>query len=359
MSYIIGIDALAGVHYPRAVLNGTDKGQIVCIFLRTFNIVDNVKYVITQWAKSNKFSMIIVHTAKFDTTHAYKITDAQLKELYQDASWLHKLSSQTKTKIGISPFCEHNHFRKVMEPIFNRLEEIAPNCTLVNSIWKGEEIPNTLTDIHIEKRSRLPKIPKNEFTVSFDGFGGDKNDPKRVNFTDTDVQSIIEHYEKSGRLHSVRAWNFRCNGKYSHLDVTPIGKRKMFPDKHCIRGYIYTLSKREGGEWLKDKLYKTFADDHGVDLSKPVNRSKDLKILFILPIDDATIEIKTKDGKRVATANKHPDAHTGTPKGNRYYLSMYMSQLADIVYKHSKSYLIQIKDYPLIDCRLRSGLFKD
>lgn len=358
----VGNDFLAGIHFQEAVIRSLRKDDVGGIFLTTFQKKDkddkkvDAKRFIEKILKQKKLSQLVVHLEKFDKTHAYLAPDKR-PQMWANLEWCSKMQEKyPHTRLLVSFFCEHNHPVRVMKPIFDKGRQLAPNIAFVNSIWKGQEVPNTITEIHIENAHTLPPIPKNEFTLSFDGFGGDKNDPRRCDFPDANIFEILKKYILSNRLIHIRAWNFRHNGKKSHLDAASVDNRKHFPNAPYLLGSIYTLAQREGAEWSKDRLYKTFADDHGGVFPK----TKDCKAMVILPDVDSdrvhVFDIKGSNICMMTTQGLPP--HTGVPAGKRFYADLFASQIADKAYKNTGSYLVRIGSNPLLDARLRGCLFR-
>ncbi len=337
-----GQDYLGGTKFESAILKTHPAGWAAGIFYWTFG---EAKKTIRKMLRSRKVGDFVIHLAPFDYSHEYNI-DKYMPIIEPVAIWCNNMQIEfPNTKILISPFCEHNHKRQVMSKVFARLRKLAPNCGMVNSIWKGDEVANTITEIHLED-SKLKPRPKNDiYLVSFDGFGGEGDG----DFTDTDVQRILEFYKDARH---VRAWNFRYNGKFGHKDTTVLNKRKHWPDEHYLRGHAAIMKKREGSiTWPNTALYKPFADDHGTG-------GKDNKAMCILNIREKQVSVRDSKGKIIDVMTRAKDDHIGDPKGGRFYSKKYAYQLADIAEFNTGSRLIKIGDMPLTDGDLRSGRFK-
>lgn len=342
-----GNDFLAGRLYQSALLKSLRQGEVGGIFLTTFG---DAKKTVEKILKTKKLSEIVIHLAPFDGSHKYPVNSLK-KQIMKDTAWCEKMQLKyPDTDIMISFFCEHNHKADTMKPLFKEGKEIAPHCFFVNSIWKGEEVPNTITEIHIPNSKQLPPVPKNEFTLAFDGIGGDGSG----DFPDCNIQKIIEKYSVSGRLRHIRAWNFRHNGKYGHNDPAKVNEREHFPNEQYLRGSVATLMPREGNTWPDNKLGKSFADDHG----NPLNNTKDCRFMCILPdIDSSNVKVFDSKNNIIDTMYRvKPDSPK--PKGKRYYSKYFAIELAELAYKKTKSYLIRVGNNSLIDARLRSGVFK-
>jgi hypothetical protein len=341
----LGQDALGVFHYKKAFIQAFQTGDCMGLMLRTFGDARNVlKSILTKC----KISQLVIHLAPFDYDHVYPIKKLK-KQIILDAKFIEKLAKKyPNTLFMISPFCEHNHKKNVMAPLFADLRRVAPSCWFVNSIWKGEEVAGTVTEIHIPKSKNLPKRPQNQFyTVALDGLGGDGSGDS----PDIDMSKVLEKYSDAMHL---RVWNFRHNGKFGHKDETPINKRNCWPSVHYLKGHRALLEPRQGSlTWSQNSLYKPFSDDHGGGAA-----SKDNKAMCILQLDKETVKVFDSKGIHIATMNRVRPNHMGTPKGARYYADVYAYQIAEIAIKNTGNALIRIDDMPLTDGRLRSGLFR-
>lgn len=337
---LYGPDALAGKHYQKQIIRAVQPGSAGGIFLRTFG---DARTTVKAMACSDKFAEIVVHLATFDKTHAYPIAKLR-SQVLADARWLEQnVATKCSAKLMLSPFCEHNHKARDMLPLFADLRKAAPSTLMVNAIWRGEQVPNTITEIHIPDARGPPKKPKGEYVVSFDGFGGDGSG----DFPDADIPSLLARYSDARHI---RYWNFRFNGKYGHNDTTPIAERKHWPDVRYIRGHAATMKQREGGiTWPKTALYKTFADDHGNE-----GPTKDNKAMAILPVDKPAVDVFDSRGKKIDRMIRYrPDSPN--PKGARYYSPRYAFQIANDAKKNTGSALIRIDKMPPTDGYLRSN----
>lgn len=342
---LFGGDYLAGTLYQKAMIQAHPKGWAGGIFLRTFG---DARQTVRAMGKSGKFSEVVVHLAAFDNAHAYPVNKLK-KQLINDARWLNRIANEfPATKWLCSPFCEHNHREDTMQEVFSFLQEVAPSCIMLNSIWKGEEVPGVLTEIHIPDTKGAPKKPKNNYTVSFDGFGSDGSG----NFPDADIPALLQKYADARHI---RFWNFRLNAKFGYKDKTPIPQRKCFPSVDYIKQLAATMKERESFvSWPKSSLYKPMSDDHGNG-----GASKDNKALAILKSNLGMVKIFDKNGTQIDTMKRMlPDFNTPELKGGRFYSNKYAYQIADIAQKNTGSRLIKIHDMPLTDGDLRSGLFK-
>lgn len=336
---IFGPDALGGMHYERALLKSLWMGDCCGIMLTTFGKAHKTT---KRLGLCEKLSDLAVHLAPFDYSHKYPVKQ-HLKQLRKDAKWLEELAQDTNTEILLSPFCEHNHPRKVMAPLFDELRAIAPSCLMLNSIWKGEQVPGTITEIHLPN-SKLVKKPSGQYTVAFDGFGGDGNG----DFPDADVPAILSHYSDARHI---RCWNFRYNGKCNHEDQTPVSRRKFWPTQAYLEGHRHTMKAREGSiSWPENALYKPFADDHGGGPN-----SKDNKAMCILPLRAESVSVFNSVGHKIDTMTRYPGDHK---LGARYYSNLYAYQIADKAAEGTGSRRIRIANMPLTDGDLRSGLFR-
>jgi hypothetical protein len=342
----LGADYLGGVKYESAMIKTHPVNRVGGIFLRTFGPALNT---IEKMCASFKFSEIVIHIAPFDPTHAYSLNQ-YLPRVYSDAKALERLSKKyPNTVLLLSPFCEHNHSTSTMLPVFNKLKTIAPSCGYINSIWKGGRVPGIITELHLENSKKLPKVPTENYTISFDGFGGDGSG----DFSDTDIMAILNKYSTARHI---RCWNFRFNGKFGHKDETPIKNRRFWPDDNYLKCHHEMMRNREGRLTFTDKmLYKPMADDHG-------QGGKDNHAMIILPSRGDSIEVLDTNGKVIDIMRRFGDPHIGTPKGNRYYSSRYSYQLAEIARINTGSSLGKFRApdiiTPYTDLALRSNFFR-
>ncbi len=290
---------------------------------------------------------IVIHIGPFDNSHAYPIAKLR-KFVLEETKKLEALSKKhPKTILMLSPFCEHNPSTKNIKPLLDEMKRLAPSCLIVNSIWKGQEVPGYITEIHIPT-SKLPRKPKGEYTVAFDGFGGDGSG----DFSDANIQAILDNYSDARHI---RAWDFRFNGKFGHNDKTPIAQRKSWPSVKYIKGKLAAMKRREGDlTWPKTALYKTFADDHGNE-----GPTKDNRAMCILPRGGQSVEVLDSNGNVIDKMQRFGDPH---PMGPRFYSTKYAFELGDIAQANTGRRLISIRSgkdvYPLTDADLRSGIFK-
>lgn len=334
----LGADYLGGKHYKKEILKTHPQNWAAGIFLRTFG---NATGFIEKMCESKKFSEIVIHLAPFDRTHKYDFKN-YVSQVKKDAATMEQISKRfPSTVLMLSPFCEHNHPKVKMEPLFKELKQIAPSCLMLNSIWKGEEVPGIITEIHLEN-SNFKKRPSGEYTVSFDGFGGDgKGDSP-----DCNIMDILNHYSTARHI---RIWNFRYNGKYGHKDPSGISDRKYWPSEEYLRGHNAMMKNREGSiTYPGNALYKPFADDHGVG-------GKDNKALVITKKSVSSLKVFDSNGKVIDVMQRFMPDHADGP---RYYSSKYAYQLGDLAQKNTGSRLIKIDDLPLTDADLRSNKFR-
>lgn len=337
----LGADYLGGKHFERAILQTHPQGWAGGIFLTTFG---DARSTVRALACSGKVGELVVHISPFDRSHAYPLRqlEAQVRKY---APFLERTAKECPRAIIMpSPACEHNHKAKDYKKILDLTRKLAPSTLPINSIWKGERVYGYTTEIHLEN-SKPRAAPGGDYTISFDGFGGDGSG----DFTDADIPKLLERYQTARH---VRLWNFRYNGKFGHKDTTPVDKRKHWPDVDYLKGHNAMLKQREGAvTWPKTALYKPFADDHG-------QGGKDNKAMVIIQTSKKTVRVFDSSGKLVDEMIRAASDHNGLPKGGRFYSSRYAYQLGDSAKKNTGSRLIRVENLPLTDADLRSGLFK-
>jgi len=353
----IGGDFLGGAFYEKEAIQASVKGDVCGIMPETFSGKKGNGWLTAEaFAKSGKFSEMVVHMTPFDGSHKYPIE--KLKPLLKkNALRLESLAKKYSTVILASPFCENRHDKKTMKDLFAWLSPLCPSCLLVNSsLNAGVSIPGVILEIHLESSRTLPKEPDGEYIISFDGFGGNKKYPG--DFPDANIPEILSKYPR--RRHA-RYWNARLNGKFSPTQDNPgaPNNRKHWPDVNYLTGHRITLTPRQGKlTWPNNALLKTFADDHGEG-----SHSKDNKLMFILPRGKDSIEVLDSKGTVIdKPSTRGLPPHTGDPKGPRYYSSKSMAEVANIAVKNTGSRIITVRSqkdtYPQTDVGLRSGKFK-
>lgn len=343
-----GVDYLAAVKYINTILKTHPTGWAAGVMLRTFG---NARSVIQKFADSKKFvgSDIVVHLAPFDYSHRYPIKSNRAQVL-ADAEWIQKLAEDyTDRTFMLSPFCEHNHPSSRMEPFLNQIRETAPSCLLVNSIWKGDAIPDYITELHVVN-SKPMRLPSGQVTIAFDGFGGDGSG----DFPDADVPTMLKRF--SGARH-VRLWNFRYNGKFGHKDKSDIKNRKSWPGEHYMRGHNAMMKLFRAAPTLPpDRLLKPFADDHG---GGP--ETKDNKMMCIMPQSAVggakKLDVFDSENNKVDTMTRFDPPHPNDPPGPRFYSKKSAYQVGNLAEKNTGQRTITILN-KVTDPDLRSGKFK-
>lgn len=341
---IYGGDYLGGMHFERDMLVAHARGGVGGIMLRTFG---DARKTSTKMAESGKFAEILIHLYPFDRSHNYNIARA-MPGLRKDTAFCAEIAKQYGAKILISPFCEHLHPTREMIPVFAELKKIAPMCEFVNSGPIDQEVPGVIQDVHLSNSS-FKRKPKGPYTVSFDGFGSNGEG----DFSDANIPEILEHYKDARHI---RCWDFRFNGKSSHLDTTPIQSRRAWPSYDYIVGKLHQMRTRQGKEsWPDTQLWKPFADDHG---GGPM--SKDNRALAILPLPSEIKRVYVYDikGLQIDTLFREKKDHTGEPKGGRFYSRLYAYQIGNRAQERTGSRLIRVGDSPYTDVDFRSGRFR-
>lgn len=350
---IYGADYLFGKFYKTQMNRSHPRGWAAGIFFRSPEDAKrkwDAKKIIVSMCKTGKYSEIVIHLAPFDKTHNYPITEETKHRILKDTQWVRDLQLKyPDTKLLPSPFCEHNHLKNEITPLLMDMLEIMVVPQVVNSIWRGSEVPGTITEIHLAN-SKLPKRPKNpEYTVSFDGFGG----KGEGNFTDTNIENILNNYSDARHI---RWWDFNNNGKFGWEDTSSVDNRRFFPSTGYLKARHAMMKKREGSITYPNKaLYKPCSDAH----EKPT--WKDGMPLVITHTYENSIQAKDIHGKKIISLTRVlPDYDVPGPlKGAaRYYSREFSNKLGDLAEKSSGSRLVQFDNLPLTDVDLRSSKFK-
>ncbi len=341
---IFGVDYLAAIKYVNTILKTHPVGWAAGIFLRTFG---DARSVVQRFADSPRFvgSDIVIHLAPFDYSHKYPIGPNKA-QILKDAEFIQRIAEEYRDRtFMLSPFCEHNHPISRMEPFLGEVHNHAPTCPLINSIWKGDIVPGYITEKHATD-SKPMKLPSGQFTIAFDGFGGDGSG----DFSDANIPMLLGRFKNARH---VRLWNFRYNGKFGHKDKTSIKLRKSWPDEHYMRGHNAMMKLERSGPLLPpNMLLKPFADDHG---GKPP--TKDNKLMLIAQSGGGPVQVFDTGGTAIDKLYKFGDDHTGEPKGGRFYSRKSAYQVGDLAEKNTGQRVIRVLG-KLTDPDLRSGRFK-
>lgn len=333
-----GADYLGGCKYQKAMIANHTPGWAAGIFLRTFG---DARKTVEAMVKSGKFSEIVVHIAPFQNDHNYPVKLS--KQVREDLEFLGQFDPMI---IWPSVYCENNLDKAQIYKVFEQIQSIKFFPHLINSIWKGAEHPKMITEIHIPNSKQLPKKPKQPYTVSFDGFGGDGSG----NFTDTNIEAILDRY--SDALHA-RWWDFFNNGKVRWDDRTPINQRESWPNSDYLLNRHAMMKQREGSIiWPKNALYKPSSDYH------IGGSSKDGKAMCVLQAKKDSVNIRDSGGRVIDTMKRFQPDFEGPPKGARYYSNLFAYEIAALASQNTGSTLVKIDEMLLTDANLRSNLFR-
>ncbi len=134
---IYGTDDLFGACYQKVMIDTHPEGWAGGIFWSTPKLPDqpDARKAVMAIGKSGKWSELVVHLAPFDKTHRYDL-QANLPIVYSACSYMFRVARRyTNTKFILSPFCESQHSKETMIPIFKEMKTRAPNCSFVHSVY--------------------------------------------------------------------------------------------------------------------------------------------------------------------------------------------------------------------------------
>lgn len=198
--------------------------------------------------------------------------------------------------LRLSPFCEHN----VSSPdkYLDITQLAAPNCTIVNTPWKGGYSKKYINEIHGDHTK-----PQGRYMYSFDG----------TECTNKDVESYKKTY---GDAEVFFMWTSRFNLRYSEKDTTPRPQRikeakQRKPSKDMIESIAYLFTDKGETSIPKGWLIKSHAERH-----QAVDPKGD-KLLIIATQKADEIVLK-RYGKKVGSLKYYGPFDGG---GHRYYAS--------------------------------------
>lgn len=230
--------------------------------------------------------------------------------------------------LRLSPFCEHN----VVSPdkYLDIAQIAAPNCTIVNTPWKGGFSKKYINEIHGDHAK-----PQGRYMYSFDG----------TECTNKDVESYKKKY---GDAEVFFMWTSRFNLRYSEKDKTsrPLRIKQANdrkPSKDFIESIAYLFGAKGNTSVPKKWLVKSHSEKHDAQ------DKKGDKLLIISSIKSDSIKLK-RGGKLIAELRYYGPFDGG---GHRYYSAQFGYKYgADLDVFHGN------KKYAVINGGFRDGNYR-
>jgi len=283
---IEGLDLLAGAQYKKEVT--LFSNYATGIFAETFGDA----YPVTEDTLKKGCKLIRIQLIWSDS---HQFGDRDIKKVKELSRKYNILANKyPAADIRLSPFCEHNLSNPDKYLDIAQLE--APNCTIVNTPWKGAFSAKYINEIHGDHAK-----PSGRYQYSFDG----------TECTNADVEGYKKKY---GDAEVFFMWSSRFNLRFREKDTTPrpqrIKESKMRkPNKDYIQSIAYLFNDKGRSSLPKHWLVKSHAEKH------QANDYKGDKLLIISPIHAAAIELKR--GSKIIAKLPYYGSFDGG--GFRYY----------------------------------------
>lgn len=197
-------------------------------------------------------------------THSYG--DRDIPVIKKEAKRYQILCKLYPGKIELATFTEHNLNRP--DKYHDIVQKSAPDCTIVNTPWKGALSKKYKNEIH-----GGGKPPSGAYNFSYDG----------TNSVDSNVSAAKSLYRASDML---CMWHPRLNGKWNMADKTPRPQRQAWPSKELLQSLIYLFTERGTFTLEKKFLVKSHSERHNA------GDIKGDKLLIISPYKTDSIKLK-------------------------------------------------------------------
>lgn len=199
------------------------------------------------------------------------------------------------SKVYLAPFTEHNISKP--DKYLDITQESAPNCSIVNTPWKGGFSNKYINEIHGIDH----KKPSGKYFVSLDG----------TEATNIDIEAFKSKYADAEIMFF---WSNRFNLRYSEKDKTPRPQRikeskKRKPSKEFIESIAYLFNDKGTYNLDNKTLLKSHSEKHDA------NDKKGDKLLFITPTKANAIILK-RNGKQIGKLAYYGPFEDGR---SRYY----------------------------------------
>lgn len=283
------IDTLGAARYPDA-LKAVPLDYAIGGFAQTFG--DFFPVAKQELDRGRKFIRV---NLLWSDTHSYG--DKDLPAIRKEAKRYNILCTDfSDAVIELAPFTEHNISRPAKYLKAVRMN--APNCGVVNSVWRGSLTKNPLYKNEVHGSHSAPTISNVRYNFSDDG----------TNSVDTSFPDTLQKHRNAD---ITCAWNPRLNGKWSMKDNTPRNLRTAWPDREFIRSLVYLFSEKGQTDVPPGWTVKSHAERHSAaDL-------KGDKLLIIAPLQVPYLTLR-QQGTVVATLPYYGPFDGG---GHRYYAS--------------------------------------
>lgn len=299
---MFGLDLLGSAMYRRAAISALPPGFALGGFATTFGDF----YPVARAALKKGCPLVRVQLLWSDT---HSFSPADLPQIRKLSAQYEKLAQAfPRATIELSPCCEHN----LQDPdrYLDAVQEAAPHCIPVNSVWRGALSKRYKNEVHGDRAA-----PKGPYNYSLDG--GIPNpaaarDPKAAKYFDCVDIDITALKKQHAAAEVFFLWHSQFNLRYSPKDTRPRPERlkaPMLPSPKFIGSIAYQATDKGPTKLPPGWLPKSHAERHG--LTDP----KGDKLLIISPIKAPEITLK-RNGKKIDTLKYYGPYSEG---GHRYY----------------------------------------
>lgn len=254
--------------------------------------------------------------------HAFTQNDLDAAVALYNKEWMPLIKREPAVTFYVSGATEHNLQTATAQALAARILSVSPtNVVYVNNplpkaggqLIKGRRIVN---DVHGKDAA-----VRGDYIYDYDG----------TSMVDDDVMARIQHH-KNALIFFI--WHPAFNGRLKEDDKTPRPERTSWPTAELIASLQQTVVnaciQAQGRFNLPNgAIYKTHADRH---TTPPEARA--YKPVLLTQVRQDVVEMRTTNGKLVATSSKRQDFN-GPPNTSRHYFDEYGYMLAEKALKIS------------------------
>lgn len=314
------MDVLGAAKYP-GVLDVIPKHYAIGVFANTFG--DAFPIIKRELEAGRSYARV---NLLWSDSHSYG--DADKTAIKREAGRYQQLCKSFPGRVALAPFTEHN--LRDPEKYLDFTQKHAPDCKIVNSVWRGNFTRNATYINEVHGDHAPPKVPGVSYYYSYDG----------ENANDANVSADIQRHANAAMF---CMWNPRNNGKWSMNDTTPRPARQGWPSRDILSAQIYLFSGKGQTSISKNWIIKPLSERHGAgDL-------KGDKLLIIAPIRSNQITLR-RNGQKVGVLKYYGSYQGG---GFRYYAQVMGWKLGAAL-----DVFINGKQYGTINAGFRDGIFR-
>lgn len=319
------IDTLAAAKYPQ-VLDAVPLHFAISGFAQTFgDFFPVAKQELDRGRRHIRVNLL------WSDTHTYGNKD--IASITKEAKRYQILcANYPNSRIELAPFTEHN--LKEPDKYLNIAKINAPNCGIVNSVWKG-----ALSKVYKNEVHGTNTKPNTPYNYSYDG----------TNSVDSNVRAMRRRHANAELF---CMWHPRLNGKWSMTDTTPRPDRSAWPTKELLQSLVYLFTEKGKTRLPKTWLVKSHSEKHNVfDF-------KGDKLLIISPLKAPSITLKAGN-ITIASLPFYGDFSGG---GFRYYGNNFAYKYSEQARALNASPLVKVyignKRYGRVNPAFRDKVFR-